>query len=309
MRILVTGAAGFLGKYLCQALTGRGDHVVGLVRDITAYDPLLNIDCVDALVLGSFEQVERALAEYEVDVVYHLAAQTQVSTAVADPTGTWETNVGGTWRVLEACRRQRVKRVVVASSDKVYGDGAAPYVEDQPLLAHGVYATSKACADLVAQSYAREFGMSVVVTRCGNLYGPGHVNWSTLIPGTIRSVLRGERPRLRSNGGPKRDYLYVADAVDAYLRLSDFGVDKESHIFNFGTGRGTSAIDAVNLILKLMDSHLKPIVGARKSVEIDEQVLDSSRAARILGWGPTRTLESGLAETIKWYREYLKESK
>jgi len=253
-----------------------------------------------AWVHGGFEQVERAIAEYEIDTVVHLAAQTQVSTAVRDPRGTWNANVFGTVQVLEACRQLGVKRIIVASSDKVYGDGVVPYVEPQPIEVGGIYATSKACADLIAQSYAREFRMPIAITRCGNLFGPEHTNWSTLIPGTIRSLLRGERPRLRSTGGPKRDFLYVEDAVAGYLRLLDGG---KTGPFNFGTGRGRSALEVVREILKQMGSTLDPIIdGASKAVEIEEQVLDCSKAANFLDWRPRHTFEEGLAKTIEWYR-------
>ncbi len=310
MRIFVTGAFGFLGAHLVRVLRDRGDFVVGLVHDRPCFYCFYPFP--DITVRGSFEHVERAIAEYEVDVVFHLAAQTQVSTAVVYPEGTLESNVRGTWQVLEACRRQKVRRVIVASSDKVYGDGPSPYSERQALLPHGVYATSKACADLLAQSYAREFGMSVAVTRCGNLYGPGHTNWSTLIPGTIRSVLRGESPRLRSNGTLKRDYLFVGDAVDGYLRLAN---SSEVGAFNFGTGYATSVLDVVRMILKANKDavggsglDLDVIVDPQTSaIEIQDQVLDCQRARQYLSWVPEHTLATGLAETLEWYREYLKE--
>ena len=302
MRALVTGASGFLGRHLCRALTAREDFVVALVRDAMGVAPLYNC-CVT--VWGGFDQVERTIAEYEIDTVFHLAAQTQVSTAVADPVGTFEANVRGTYQVLDACRRQKVKRVIVASSDKAYGTGPSPYVETQPLSSHGIYATSKLCSELIAQAYSREYDMSIAVTRCGNLYGSGHLNWSTLIPGTIRSVLRNERPRLRSNGGPKRDYLYIADAVDGYLKLAD---SPHRGAFNFGTGRGSSVQGVVSLITHLMGSSLEPIISAEAEgigiggVEIEEQVLNCDKARDALGWVPVHTLEEGLRETIDWYR-------
>ena len=305
MRALVTGASGFLGRHLVAALNARGDDVVALVRDIDVdsfgsiykYKPL-------RIALGSFDQVERAIAEYEIDTVFHLAAQTQVSTAVADPIGTLEANVRGTWQVLEACRRQKVKRVIVASSDKAYGDGEVPYTETQNLRHSGVYATSKACADLIAQSYLQEYGMSIVITRCGNLYGPGHTNWSTLIPGTIRSILKGEAPRLRSNGQAKRDFLYVEDAVEGYLKLAE---SSRVGAFNFGGGQAWSALEVVERICFMMQSGIKPIIENNSpATEIDEQWLSTDRASVLLGWHPTKPLDQGLEETIAWYREYLK---
>ncbi|MES2179819.1 MAG: NAD-dependent epimerase/dehydratase family protein [Gemmatimonadota bacterium] len=308
MRALVTGASGFLGQHLVDYLFDRDDFVVGLVRD---YNRTARKSSANAIVFGSFDQVERVIAEYEIDTVFHLAAQTQVSVSFADPVGTLEANVQGTWQVLEACRRQKVGRVIVASSDKSYGDGPTPYREDQPLRPNGIYATSKACADMLAQSYAREYGMSVAITRCGNLFGPGHTNWSTLIPGTIRSILKGERPRLRSNGGPKRDWLYVGDAVDGYLRLADATV---TGAFNFGTGVGTSVIEVVDTVLKVMGSRLQPVFeeGQRTygemvaagwpPVEIDEQVLNIDKVHNVLGWKPAHTIAQGLEKTIEWYR-------
>ncbi|KKW46516.1 MAG: NAD-dependent epimerase/dehydratase [Parcubacteria group bacterium GW2011_GWB1_56_8] len=302
MKALVTGASGFLGAHLCEALRLRGNRVVALVRD-----DLGALDCQQITVRGGFEQVERTLSEYEIDTVFHLAAQTQVSTAVAHPIGTFEANTEGTWKVLEACRKQKVRRIIVASSDKCYGDGATPYTEKQALLPNGIYATSKACADLIAQAYIQEFGMSIAITRCGNLYGPGHTNWSTLIPGTIRSIFRGERPKLRSDGGPQRDWLYVEDAVEGYLKLA---ACDETGPFNFGTGRGTSVATVVETILRLMKTELKPIIDLKTGpgaggMEIHEQILDCDRSLRVLGWRPDYTLEIGLIETIDWLKEHV----
>lgn len=281
----------------------RGDFVVGLVRDRVTSN-VRHLSLPSATVFGDLNQVERILAEYEVDTVFHLAAQTQVSTAVADPVGTLEANVRGTWQVLEACRRQKVQHVIVASTDKVYGDGPAPYFESQPLLPGGIYGTSKLAADVIAQAYAREFSMAVAITRCGNLYGPGHTNWSTLIPGTIKSVLRGERPRLRSTGGPRRDFLFVEDAVDGYLALAEA---RAVGAFNFGTGVGTSVREVVDKILIAMNRTeapvIDPVIGG--AVEIDEQVLDWTRARQVLGWEPKHTLADGLKKTIEWYRLHL----
>lgn len=307
MRALVTGSSGFLGGHLTDALLARGDFVVGLSRDQTdqAQAGVTRfIRCKNAvLVFGSFETVERALAEYEIDTVFHLAAQTQVSTAKADPIGTLETNVRGTWRVLEACRRQKVRRIIVASSDKVYGSGTVPYIEDQPVCAHGIYATSKACADLIAQSYFREYGLSMAIVRCGNLYGPRHTNWSAIVPGTIRSVIRGERPVIRSDGSPRRDYLFVDDAVAGYLTLAD---SDNVGAWNFGTGNPISVLDMVREVLSTTGSKLEPDVCGGALDEISDQWLDSSKAERLLGWRAKYDLRTGLSATVPWYREYLR---
>ena len=306
--VLVTGAAGFLGRHLVNALDARGDFVVELVRDASRGERLQDKQLGRGAIVwgdltgpGALPLLERAIAEYEVDAVVHLAAQTQVSVGEADPVGTLETNVRGTWVVLEACRRQKVRRIICASSDKCYGDGPSPYREDQPLLPHGVYATSKACADMLAQSYARDFGMSIAVTRCGNLYGPGHLNFSTLIPGTIRSVIRGERPYLRSDGSQRRDYLYVGDAVRGYLKLLDV---PSIGLFNFGTGVATSVIDVVELILAVAKSDLRPEIAGGARGEIRAQYLDWSLAREVLGWAPTGDFKLHLAETLAWYRTW-----
>jgi CDP-glucose 4,6-dehydratase len=255
------------------------------------------------VVFGGFDQIERILAEYELDTVFHLAAQTQVSTAVAEPIGTLTANIEGTWKVLDASRRQKVRRVVVASSDKVYGDGPVPYVEEQALAPRGVYATSKACGDFLAQAYTSEYGLSVAITRCGNLYGPGHFNWSTLIPGTIRAILERETIKLRSNGSPRRDYLYVQDAVDGYIKLAMSDV---RGAFNFGTGRASSVHHVVDTIRRLMKSSavVSDCDGSVEAIEIQDQFLSYAKAERLLGWHPSYTLEQGLEKTIASYRDY-----
>lgn len=320
-RILITGASGFLGRHLTNRLRRDPQNfVVWLNRDLVGEIPF-DTTFPSAVVHGSFEQIERAVSEYEIDTVVHLAAQTQVSVAAKDPVGSLEANVRGTWTVLEACRRQKVRRVIVASSDKAYGRGEVPYKEGQGLRAHGIYAASKACADMVAEAYWQEYRLPVAITRCGNLYGPGHVNWSTLIPGTIRSALKGERPVLRSNGSPKRDFLFVEDAVDAYLHLISC-TREENGPFNIGTGVGSTVREVVDEVLRAcgredlkprnqeMDilfelfraSQPKPGEGG---VEIADQILDSSRAKLTMEWQPKHTLAEGLAKTVPWYRGYL----
>lgn len=294
MNVLVTGASGFLGQHLCRALIVRGDFVFALVRDHQCKRD--HVADGRTIVYGDVRKtaiIERILVDYAIDAVVHLAAQAQVSIAEANPTDTLDTNVRGTWSVLEACRRQHVKRVVCASSDKAYGAGAVPYVETQPLLPHGVYATSKAMADMLAQAYQRDFKMPIAITRCANLYGPGHENFSTLIPGTIRSLLRGERPVIRSDGTPRRDYLYVADAVAGYLKLLDSDV---TGAWNFGSGRSWSAIEVV----KMIAPDVEPDIQGTARGEIDEQWVSTDKA-RGLGWEPQVPFEQGLSQTILWY--------
>lgn len=296
-RAFVTGATGFLGQHLCRALKDRCEVVVGLERDRVPSRTFEGVAVAGDL--ADVALIERVLAEYEIDTVFHLAAQTQVSTAEADPAGTIAANVVGTANVLEACRRQGVRRVVVASSDKCYGDGPVPYRESQPLRAHGVYATSKACGDLLAQSYARDFGMSVAVTRCANLYGPGHENYSTLIPGTIREALAGRNPIIRSDGSPRRDFLHVSDAVRGYLALAE---STEVGAYNFGTGSPHTVLEVVREVLAAVGLDIPPIVLGGAKGEIKDQWLDSSRALVDLDWEALISLKNGLTDTVLWYR-------
>ena len=317
MRCLVTGAGGFLGGHLVRALRARGDFVAGLHRDAgwgrltdrfiggegaRAREAAPSVTLWGDLGLNlSSSMVERAIADYQIDTVFHLAAQTQVSTAESDPRGTFDANVCGTQAVLEACRQQKVKHYIQASSDKVYGDGPAPYAESQPVSASGHYATTKAMADLLAQAYARDFGLPVAIARCGNLYGPGHLNFSTLIPGAILAAVRGEKFTLRSDGSPRRDYLYVADAVDGYLRLADM---EAGGIFNFGTEMPTSALEVVRAVEEAAGVKIDLQVLGEAAGEIRDQWLDASKARGLLGWRARWKIAAGLHETIPWYREF-----
>ena len=296
--VLVTGASGFLGSHLVKGLWKKNLNVVQMT-----HEPLPVSNGVGGSVCD-LPLLKRIVTKYEVDTVFHLAAQAQVSTAVANPVETLKTNVQGTWNVLEACRLHGVRRVVVASSDKAYGAGEVPYSESQPLLSHGIYATSKAMADFVAQAYAKDYPeITISITRCSNLYGPGHENYSTLIPGTIRSILRKERPVIRSDGQAARDYLFVEDAVNAYITLAE---SNQCGAWNFGSGRAYTAIEVANHILKLMKSKLKvEILGTAKD-EIQVQYSDCSRAEFDLAWMPKYSLKTGLEKTITWYKDHLK---
>jgi CDP-glucose 4,6-dehydratase len=313
--VLVTGCTGMLGSWLTIALVEAGSLVVGLVRDEVPFSHLRRSsyqDCI-AVVRGDvtdYSLVERALNEYEIDTVFHLAAQTIVTTANRAPMSTFETNVKGTWTVLEAARRSpRITRVVVASSDKAYGaHEELPYTEQAPLLGCYPYDVSKACADLIARAYANTYDLPVAVTRCANLYGGGDLNWSRIVPGTIRNVVRGERPIVRSDGTPLRDYLYVRDAVPAYMTLAE-QLDEPSikgEAFNFGQDDPKSVLQMVETIITVSDhSELKPMVLAEAPQEIQAQYLDSSKARCMLNWTPRYSLENGLRETLAWYREFL----
>ncbi len=312
--VLVTGAGGFVGSALCRALVDAGARVVGIVRDSPA-DRLLEVRGVRSqmtVVHGSITDracVERALNEYEVDSCFHLAAQAIIGVANRAPLSTFESNIQGTWTVLEACRLSRtIRRVVVASSDKAYGDQPVlPYREDSPLDGRYPYDASKVCTDVLARCYAHTFDLPIVVTRCANIYGAGDLNWSRLVPGTIRSVLQGEAPVIRSDGTPERDYLHVDDAVAGYLaagrRAAHDGL--RGRAINLGTGRPVSARALVELILHEAGSSLEPRVLGQANGEIDRQYLDPSLALELLDWQADVELPDGLRRTIGWYANYL----
>jgi len=253
--------------------------------------------------------LERILGEYEIDTVFHLAAQTIVTIANLNPISTFETNIGGTWNLLEACRRSpRVKKIVIASSDKAYGDqDALPYDENTPLQGQHPYDVSKSCADLIAHTYAVSYGLPVVVTRCGNFYGGGDLNWNRIIPGTIRSVLREQRPVIRSDGNYTRDYFFVEDGVAAYMLLAEKLAampDLKGKAFNFSNENPITVLDLVQVILRLMATGLQPEIYNEANNEIRHQYLSASQARQALGWKPIFSLEAGLESTIAWYKEF-----
>ncbi len=313
--VLVTGATGLLGSHLTERLVDAGAAVVALVRDDVPPTPVFGpVASRIAQVHGDVRDqalLERALGEYEVASVFHLAAQTQVEVATSNPVSTLDTNIRGTWTLLEAVRRSpRVRQVVVASSDKAYGSQPVlPYTEDMPLLAVSPYDVSKACADMLTMSYHAVFGVPACVTRCGNLFGGGDMNWSRLVPGTIRSLLRSERPIIRSDGTPKRDYLYVVDGALAYLDLVEAMGDDEAlagQAFNFSTEEPVGALELVGLIRDVVGrTDLDPDVRATATHEIPNQSLDAGKARRLLGWKPRWTLADAIRDTVRWYREFL----
>jgi CDP-glucose 4,6-dehydratase len=312
--VAVTGGTGFLGSHLVRQLVDLEASVVVLVRDEV---PLTSVrrSWIGAVthVQGAVEDqetIERLLGEYGIQTVIHLAAQSQVEVANRNPVSTFESNIAGTWSVLEAARRSPVVTgVVLASSDKAYGDQPVlPYTEDMALGAIHPYDVSKACADLLARSYARTFGLPAAVTRCGNFFGPGDTNWARLVPGTIRSVLAGERPLIRSDGSLTRDYLYVVDGALSYLRLAE-ALDKDPALggeaFNFSTERPLSVLDLVALVQQAAGTTLEPDIQASATHEISHQFLSAEKARRVLNWAPAYTIEEALAETVAWYRAEL----
>ena len=313
--VFVTGGGGFLGSWLTQRLHDAGADVVCLLRDWVPQSELVRSHTIEKVkvVRGDLqdqELVERTLAEYEIHTVFHLGAQTSVVIANRSPISTFDSNVRGTWSVLEACRRApTVKSIVVASSDKAYGShDQLPYSEDAPLQGEYPYDVSKSCADLIAHSYAKTYKLPVAVTRCGNLYGGGDLNWSRIVPGTIRSLIRGQRPVIRSDGQLIRDYFYVEDAVAAYMLLaeavfSDSGVAGTA--FNFSNETAVPVLDLVNKIVCQMGSPLLPDVRDDASNEIRAQYLSAKRARQVLNWAPLFSLDEGLGRTISWYKEFL----
>jgi CDP-glucose 4,6-dehydratase len=314
-RTYVTGATGFLGGWLVRALLDAGADVVCLVRDSVPRSEFsrLNFEKRVKIVRGDLcdrALVERSIGEYEIDTVFHLAAQALVGVANRNPVSTFETNILGTWNLMEACRHSPlVKQIVVASSDKAYGDCEnLPYDETTPLQGRHPYDVSKSCADLISQSYAHSFGLPVTVTRCGNLYGGGDLNWNRIVPGTIRSVLRGEQPLIRSDGQFIRDYLYVEDGAAAYMHLAErMAADRNllGHAFNFSNELQVTVLDLVQRILAEMGSGLSPIVLNEANNEIRHQYLSADKARRLLNWSPQFTLDEGLRKSVAWYRDFL----
>jgi CDP-glucose 4,6-dehydratase len=310
----VTGATGLLGGWLVRRLLELGADIVCLVRDWVPQSELVHAGLVEQVkvVRGDIcdrALLERILGEYEIDTIFHLAAQTIVGIANRNPVSTFETNIRGTWTLFEACRRSpRIRGIVTASSDKAYGDQEQlPYDEDEPLQGRYPYDVSKSCADLLGQSYAITYKLPVAITRCGNFYGGGDLNWNRVVPGTIRSVLRGQQPVIRSDGQYVRDYFYIEDAAAAYILLAEKlaqNPDLQGEAFNFSNETPISVIELVEHILQLMECNLKPVIRNEATNEIRRQYLSAGKARNLLGWQPMFTLDDGLKRTISWYREF-----
>ena len=311
---LVTGATGLVGSCLVKRLHAAGADVVCLVRDWVPQSELVRSHAIEQVkvVRGDVRDqptLERALGEFEIDTVIHLAAQTIVGIANRNPVSTFETNIQGTWGLLEACRRSpKVKQIVIASSDKAYGDQEQlPYDESSPLQGRHPYDVSKSCADLIAHTYAKSFELPVAITRCGNFYGGGDLNWNRIVPGTIRSVFRGQRPEIRSDGSFIRDYFYIEDGAAAYMLLAEKLSQNpllRGEAFNFSNEIQVTVLDLTRRILALMGSSLEPDVRNEASNEIRHQYLSAEKARRLLNWSPLFDLNSGLEHTIKWYEEF-----
>lgn len=316
-RVFVTGGAGLVGGWLVKRLLAAKADAVCLIRDWTPQSEIVRDGMFDKVTVVRGDVcdsalIERILGEYEIDTVIHLAAQTIVGIADRNPISTFESNIRGTWVLLEACRRSPlVKQIVVASSDKAYGEQAVlPYTESTPLAGVNPYDVSKSCADMIAASYASNFDLPVVITRCGNFYGGGDLNWNRLIPGTIRSILRGERPIIRSDGTYIRDYFYVEDGAAAYMLLAEkLAGDRTlaGEAFNFSNEIQVTVSDMTQRILHAMNSDLEPDIRDEAKNEIRHQYLSAEKARTRLGWKPLFDLETGIERTIKWYEELLGE--
>ncbi|MGD1097202.1 MAG: GDP-mannose 4,6-dehydratase [Bryobacteraceae bacterium] len=313
--VLVTGATGLLGSWLVRRLVDAKADVVCLIRDWIPQSEMVRSGTVESVkvVRGDVcdrDLLERIVGEYEADTVFHLAAQTIVGIANRNPMSTFESNIQGAWSVLEACRRSpSVRSIVVASSDKAYGDQEVlPYSEDTPLEGRHPYDVSKSCADLIAQTYGKTFNLPVAITRCGNFYGGGDLNWNRIVPGTIRSALRGERPVIRSDGQFVRDYFYVEDGAAAYMLLAERLAEDRAlrgAAFNFSNELRITVSCLVEKILLRLDSPLRPDIRNEASNEIRHQCLSAEKARKELGWNPLFTVDEGLDHTISWYKDFL----
>jgi CDP-glucose 4,6-dehydratase len=315
-RVFVTGATGMVGAWLVKDLLAAGAYVVTLIRDADPQSEHYRSGDYRQTTavhghLEDFWALERAINEHEIDAVFHLAAQPLVGVAQRFPLQTFESNIRGTYNLLEVCRihSSLVKRVVIASSDKAYGEQPVlPYTEDMPLQGRYPYEVSKSCTDLIAQSYFHTYGLPVAIARCGNIYGGGDLNWSRIIPGTIRSLLRGERPVIRSDGTFIREYIYVKDVTHAYKTIAEQieapGVSGGA--FNISPERALTVLELVDLIRRVMQfEHIEPDIQNTARGEIHSQYLDATKARDTLGWRPQFTLEQGLVETVEWYRAFL----
>jgi len=312
MNVLVTGADGFIGSHIAKALADKRANVTTIVRDVkkTSNLDVLNLRSKVNVIHGdlvNFHDCERTINEYDIQFVFHIAAQAIVGPANRSPLSTFESNIKGTWNILEACRLSKtVKGLIVASSDKAYGQQKKlPYTEESQLNGYYPYDASKACAEILARCYYMTYNLPLAITRNANTYGPADMNMSRIIPDVITTILRGEQPIIRSDGTPERDYMYIKDAVSAYLTLAENLHRKEvvGQAFNFGTGKPISVIDLYNKIIKLMGKNTKPKILGEAKNEIDRQYLAIGKVKKILKWQPGYTIDRGLKETIEWYRQ------
>lgn len=317
--VFVTGCTGLLGSWLTKTLIDQGANVVGLIRDWVPASNLILQNSINRIITvrGEVEDyflLERIINEHEIDTVFHLAAQTIVSIANRNPISTFETNIKGTWNLLEACRRNpAVKRIIIASSDKAYGEHEIlPYTEEAPLKGSHPYDVSKSCTDLIALAYYNTYKLPACITRCGNFFGGGDLNFNRIVPGTIRSIINNERPVIRSDGKYIRDYIYILDAVNAYLHLGEKMEDNTIHgwAFNFSNEIQLTVLELVRRILDIMGRRdLEPVILNEVSGEIKHQFLSAERARKTLGWSSKYTIDEGLNETVEWYKKFFEGGK
>ncbi len=319
--VFITGATGLLGSWLTKLMVDEKANVVALNRDIAPKSILWSSSKEFSYIkdelnviygcLEDYQLLERVLNEYEIEIIFHLGAQTIVGTANRNPLSTFESNIRGTYNLLEACRRNEslIKAIIVASSDKAYGiQEKLPYDEKTPLRGTHPYDVSKSCADMISYTYFNTYRLPVCITRCGNIYGPGDLNFNRIIPGTIRSLLNGENPIIRSDGSYIRDYFYVKDGILAYKLLAEkiYELEISGESFNFSNEIQVTVLELVNIIIKLIGSHLEPKILGMTKYEIKHQYLSAQKAKSILNWQPRYTLEEGLKETIDWYKLFYK---
>jgi len=306
-RVLVTGGSGFVGGHLVGYVRQKGATVIALGHQRVSVLGNLGSECEHIVQdISDKGQVTRIMAAYRVDLVYHLAAQAIGSVAQQCPVATLETNVQGTWNILESCRMLGVP-AIIASSDKAYGSSPPPYTEETPLSPAGIYETSKACVDMIARSYYLTYKLPVAITRCANIYGGWDRNFTRIVPYTISQVLRGEPVEIWGDGLSKRDYIYIDDVVNAYVMLAEALMQGKfsGEVFNFGTGVATSVLDLVAMVNRIVGVDIPPNIHHKETGEIKEQWLNSYKAERFLGWKPKFSLEKGLRRTVGWYKEYL----
>ena len=315
-RVLVTGATGMVGAWVTRWLVDAGAYTVALISDTDPQSELIRSGYINRIAvmngrLENYDDVERAINNQEIDSIIHLGAQPIVGAADRSPRHTFESNIQGTWNLLDAARvlGGMVQRIVVASSDKAYGtQPVLPYTEDMSMNGDHPYEVSKSCTDLISTTYARTYGLPVTIARCGNIYGGGDLNWNRIVPGTFRSILRGEQPVLRSDGTFVRDYLHVDDIVSAYLLLGERSHEPElaGQGFNFSDECPLTVMQIYKAICAAAGKpDLEPKILNAAAGEIKDQYLDSTKAHDVLGWHARVSLQEGLSRSFDWYCDLL----
>lgn len=317
-RVFVTGASGLVGSWLVDELVRQGAYVVCLVRDSDPQSELFrskNSEKVSIISgrLEEYSDLQRALLEHEIDTVFHLGAQAIVNTALHAPLLTFESNIRGTYLLLEACRvSPYIKSVIVASSDKAYGSSPVlPYTEQMPVEGRHPYDVSKSCSDLLAKTYFKTYNLPVVIARCGNIYGGGDLNWSRIFPSVIRSFYLEKSPIIRSDGKFTRDYVFVKDVAKAYMLLAEHTHRAEvaGEAFNFGPNSPMTVLEVVSAIAKVMGKeHIEPTILNQAKSEIKDQYLASEKAHQTLGWQQAYSFDEGLLQTVDWYVKYFEKT-